>query len=116
MCSVVALGPLLAGRCCPEALPGWSQDSNSDALSALLSCTPFANGPSDTPEEILTRIGGGKFSVSGGNWDTISDMAKVRVDVCLPCIKGLGSSTAVCCRVSLKQVEEGEQNRRKPVV
>ncbi|KAK4808854.1 hypothetical protein QYF61_003912 [Mycteria americana] len=42
----------------------------------LAGCTPFANGPSDTPEEILTRIGGGKFSVSGGNWDTISDMAK----------------------------------------
>ncbi|KFP86002.1 Ribosomal protein S6 kinase 2 alpha, partial [Acanthisitta chloris] len=46
------------------------------ALSSLPSCTPFANGPSDTPEEILTRIGGGKFSISGGNWDTISDMAK----------------------------------------
>ncbi|NXX55420.1 KS6AA kinase, partial [Scopus umbretta] len=48
----------------------------SNALSSLPSCTPFANGPSDTPEEILTRIGGGKFSISGGNWDTISDMAK----------------------------------------
>ncbi|NXP34225.1 KS6AA kinase, partial [Leiothrix lutea] len=46
------------------------------ALSSLPSCTPFANGPNDTPEEILTRIGGGKFSISGGNWDTISDMAK----------------------------------------
>uniref|UniRef100_A0A803YL99 non-specific serine/threonine protein kinase n=1 Tax=Meleagris gallopavo TaxID=9103 RepID=A0A803YL99_MELGA len=42
----------------------------------LAGCTPFANGPSDTPEEILTRIGGGKFSVNGGNWDTVSDMAK----------------------------------------
>lgn len=29
--------------------------------------TPFANGPSDTPEEILTRIGSGKFTLSGGN-------------------------------------------------
>ncbi|NXY77222.1 KS6AA kinase, partial [Glareola pratincola] len=47
-----------------------------NALSSVLSSTPFANGPSDTPEEILTRIGRGKFSVSGGNWDTISDMAK----------------------------------------
>lgn len=39
--------------------------------------TPFANGPNDTPEEILLRIGNGKFSLSGGNWDSISDGAKV---------------------------------------
>ena len=39
--------------------------------------TPFANGPNDTPEEILLRIGNGKFSLSGGNWDNISDGAKV---------------------------------------
>uniref|UniRef100_A0ACB8FWU4 Ribosomal protein S6 kinase alpha-6 n=1 Tax=Sphaerodactylus townsendi TaxID=933632 RepID=A0ACB8FWU4_9SAUR len=38
--------------------------------------TPFANGPNDTPEEILLRIGSGKFSLSGGNWDTVSDAAK----------------------------------------
>uniref|UniRef100_A0A7N4NV52 non-specific serine/threonine protein kinase n=1 Tax=Sarcophilus harrisii TaxID=9305 RepID=A0A7N4NV52_SARHA len=42
----------------------------------LAGYTPFANGPSDTPEEILTRIGGGKFTLSGGNWDTISETAK----------------------------------------
>uniref|UniRef100_A0A8C5UFC5 non-specific serine/threonine protein kinase n=1 Tax=Malurus cyaneus samueli TaxID=2593467 RepID=A0A8C5UFC5_9PASS len=54
--------------------PAWLSEFR--ALSSLPSCTPFANGPSDTPEEILTRIGGGKFSISGGNWDTISDMAK----------------------------------------
>lgn len=41
------------------------------------SYTPFANGPNDTPEEILLRIGNGKFSLSGGNWDNISDGAKV---------------------------------------
>lgn len=41
------------------------------------SYTPFANGPNDTPEEILVRIGSGKFSLSGGNWDTVSDAAKV---------------------------------------
>ncbi|ELV10540.1 Ribosomal protein S6 kinase alpha-6 [Tupaia chinensis] len=43
----------------------------------LAGYTPFANGPSDTPEEILLRIGNGKFSLSGGNWDNISDGAKV---------------------------------------
>lgn len=41
--------------------------------------TPFANGPNDTPEEILLRIGSGKFSLTGGNWDTVSDTSKVHV-------------------------------------
>jgi len=40
--------------------------------------TPFANGPNDTPEKILLRIGSGKFSLTGGNWDTVSDTSKVR--------------------------------------
>uniref|UniRef100_A0A3B1JCC5 non-specific serine/threonine protein kinase n=1 Tax=Astyanax mexicanus TaxID=7994 RepID=A0A3B1JCC5_ASTMX len=38
--------------------------------------TPFANGPEDTPEEILSRIGSGHFTVTGGNWDAVSDSAK----------------------------------------
>lgn len=42
----------------------------------LNSYTPFANGPDDTPEEILARIGSGKFSLSGGYWNTVSDTAK----------------------------------------
>lgn len=40
--------------------------------------TPFANGPDDTPEEILARIGSGKYILTGGNWDMVSDSAKVR--------------------------------------
>lgn len=40
--------------------------------------TPFANGPHDTPEEILMRIGTGKFTLKGGNWSTVSDSAKVQ--------------------------------------
>jgi p90 ribosomal S6 kinase len=39
--------------------------------------TPFANGPNDTPNDILGRIGEGKFSLSGGNWDSVSVAAKV---------------------------------------
>ena len=39
--------------------------------------TPFANGPDDTPDDILARIGSGKYALSGGNWDSISDAAKV---------------------------------------
>ncbi|XP_067900927.1 ribosomal protein S6 kinase alpha-2 isoform X4 [Heterodontus francisci] len=42
----------------------------------LAGFTPFANGPEDTPEEILARIGSGKYALTGGNWDTISDAAK----------------------------------------
>lgn len=38
--------------------------------------TPFANGPNDTPGDILARIGEGKFSLSGGNWDSVSPLAK----------------------------------------
>ncbi|GCC24256.1 hypothetical protein chiPu_0002656 [Chiloscyllium punctatum] len=46
------------------------------SLLCRLRFTPFANGPEDTPEEILARIGSGKYALSGGNWDTISDAAK----------------------------------------
>lgn len=41
------------------------------------SFTPFANGPEDTPEEILARIGSGKFSLTGGYWNSVSNEAKV---------------------------------------
>ncbi len=41
--------------------------------------TPFANGPNDTPNEILSRIGEGKFPLTGGNWDSVSPSAKVGV-------------------------------------
>lgn len=41
--------------------------------------TPFASGPDDTPEEILARIGSGKYTLSGGNWDMVSDAAKVTI-------------------------------------
>jgi len=42
----------------------------------VLSCTPFATGPEDTPQQILARIGEGKVPLSGGNWDSISASAK----------------------------------------
>lgn len=43
----------------------------------FLRFTPFANGPEDTPEEILARIGSGKFSLTGGYWNSVSLEAKV---------------------------------------
>lgn len=48
--------------------------------SLFVRYTPFANGPNDTPEEILLRIGSGKFSLTGGNWDTVSESSKVYTD------------------------------------
>lgn len=41
-----------------------------------LRTTPFASASADSPSDILERIGEGKFSLSGGNWDTVSPQAK----------------------------------------
>jgi hypothetical protein len=43
----------------------------------VCSHTPFANGPNDTPNDILARIEEGKFTLAGGNWDSVSAPAKV---------------------------------------
>lgn len=47
-------------------------------LCVCVNCrqTPFANGPEDSAEQILARIGEGKFALSGGNWDVVSPAAK----------------------------------------
>lgn len=56
----------------------WSRYSCFTYYLLLNRFTPFANGPDDTPEEILARIGSGKYALAGGNWDSISDAAKVK--------------------------------------
>ena len=38
--------------------------------------TPFANGPTDTPSDILARIGEGHVNLNGANWDSVSSLAK----------------------------------------
>ncbi len=55
----------------------WTSQMVKWEFMFLYRYTPFANGPNDTPEEILLRIGSGKFSLSGGNWDSVSDSSKV---------------------------------------
>lgn len=60
-------------------MPGWRPEVKA-GFGDFSRYTPFANGPSDTPEEILTRIGSGKFTLSGGNWNTVSETAKVSLD------------------------------------
>ncbi|XP_012879973.1 PREDICTED: ribosomal protein S6 kinase alpha-2 [Dipodomys ordii] len=67
----------------PEVLKRQGYDAACDVWSLgillytmLAGFTPFANGPDDTPEEILARVGSGKYALSGGNWDSISDEAK----------------------------------------
>ena len=48
-------------------------------LYAMLSGqTPFATGPNDTPQQILTRVGHGHFTMDGPQWENVSESAKVR--------------------------------------
>src|SRR5258706_10748752 len=49
---------------------------NLTSVVVICRHTPFANGPDDSAEQILARIGEGKFLMNGGNWDVVSTAAK----------------------------------------
>uniref|UniRef100_A0A4W6CIS3 Ribosomal protein S6 kinase n=1 Tax=Lates calcarifer TaxID=8187 RepID=A0A4W6CIS3_LATCA len=68
----------------PEVLRKQGYDAACDiwSLGILLytmiaGFSPFASSSEDTAEEILAQIGSGKFIITGGNWDLVSDAAKV---------------------------------------
>uniref|UniRef100_A0A4W6CDL6 non-specific serine/threonine protein kinase n=1 Tax=Lates calcarifer TaxID=8187 RepID=A0A4W6CDL6_LATCA len=67
----------------PEVLRKQGYDAACDiwSLGILLytmiaGFSPFASSSEDTAEEILAQIGSGKFIITGGNWDLVSDAAK----------------------------------------
>ncbi|KAM7015642.1 ribosomal protein S6 kinase alpha-2 [Tautogolabrus adspersus] len=67
----------------PEVLRKQGYDAACDiwSLGILLytmiaGFSPFASSSEDTAEEILAKIGSGKFIITGGNWDLVSDAAK----------------------------------------
>lgn len=38
--------------------------------------TPFATNENDSPQQILKRVGEGKYSLDGPNWSNISEQAR----------------------------------------
>uniref|UniRef100_A0A8C9Z212 non-specific serine/threonine protein kinase n=1 Tax=Sander lucioperca TaxID=283035 RepID=A0A8C9Z212_SANLU len=70
----------------PEVLKKQGYDAACDiwSLGILLytmiaGFSPFASSTEETADEILAQIGSGKFIITGGNWDLVSDVAKIHI-------------------------------------
>ncbi|KAM5195004.1 ribosomal protein S6 kinase alpha-6 isoform 2-T3 [Hipposideros larvatus] len=82
-CSARAKNRTTVAQSSDEAFQQQGYDAACDIWSLgvilytmLAGSTLFPNGSNDIPKEILRRIGNGKFSLSDGNGDNISDRAK----------------------------------------
>ncbi|XP_034057246.1 ribosomal protein S6 kinase alpha-2-like isoform X1 [Gymnodraco acuticeps] len=67
----------------PEVLKKQGYDAACDIWSMgimlytmIAGFSPFASSSEDSAEEILAQIGCGKFIITGGNWELVSDSAK----------------------------------------
>uniref|UniRef100_A0A8C9YXY1 non-specific serine/threonine protein kinase n=1 Tax=Sander lucioperca TaxID=283035 RepID=A0A8C9YXY1_SANLU len=74
----------------PEVLKKQGYDAACDiwSLGILLytmiaGFSPFASSTEETADEILAQIGSGKFIITGGNWDLVSDVAKIHIKMVL---------------------------------
>jgi hypothetical protein len=56
----------------------WSENWTCWIVSYCSRQTPFANGASDSPGQILQRISEGRIDLESGNWVSVSTEAKVR--------------------------------------
>ncbi|TNN55139.1 Ribosomal protein S6 kinase alpha-2 [Liparis tanakae] len=107
----------------PEVLKKQGYDAACDiwSLGILLytiiaGFSPFASSSEDTAEEILAQIGSGKFITKGGNWDLVSDAAKVQMFSFLGALSATYSALKRCAPAPvLEPVQSSSLAQRRGV-